>query len=72
MLRSKKIGCFNFTKEADRPELFEVKNTEIKTETQLIQEKVSKYRPALLNLGKDVNAIPQQEQFESELTKIRI
>lgn len=38
----------------------------------LIQEKVSKYRPALLNLGKDVNAIPQQEQFESELTKIRI
>jgi NADH-quinone oxidoreductase subunit B len=37
-----------------------------------LQEKVSKYKPAILNLGKDVSPTPKQEHFDSELTKIII
>jgi len=37
-----------------------------------LQEKVSKYRPAILNLGKDISPTPQQEYFDSKLTKIII
>ncbi len=37
-----------------------------------IQEKVSKYRPKILNLGRDISPVPKQEFFDSKLTKIDI
>lgn len=37
-----------------------------------LQEKVSKYRPTLLNLGQDLSPMPKQEFFDSKLTHIEI
>ncbi len=37
-----------------------------------LRDKISKYKPAVANLGKDVSPTPIQKPFDSELTKIKI
>ena len=38
----------------------------------LLQEKVQVHKPEIFNFGRDVSPVPQQEAFESKLTKIKI
>jgi NADH-quinone oxidoreductase subunit B len=38
----------------------------------LLQEKVQVHKPEIFNFGKSVSPVPQQEEFESKLTKIII
>ncbi len=38
----------------------------------LLREKIGKYKPDLLNLGKDVSPVPSGGYFESELSSVKI